>query len=84
MIPSGNTKVQDAPLSRVTLDQILFFQSGFILVLQANLNIGKDVSCHNKIRLSSFVLLEHRCKSTIVLEVDIQRVLQSKWCIQYV
>ena len=40
MIPSGNTKVQDAPLSRVTLDQILFFQSGFILVLQANLNIG--------------------------------------------
>ena len=44
MIPSGITNVQDAPLARVTLHQILFFQFGFILVLQTNLNIGKHVS----------------------------------------
>ena len=43
MILSGITKVQDAPLARVTLDQILLFQFGFILVLQATLNISKPI-----------------------------------------
>ena len=43
MILSGITKVQDVPLARVTLDQILLFQFGFILVLQATLNIGEPV-----------------------------------------